>query len=177
MEAIVPLTLDTPRLALRPFEERDCDALHEMFSDRACVQYTIEQTLAHWQTWRALASYLGHWQLRGFGPYAVVEKSSGSMVGPVGLWFPIEWPEPEIKWSLTRRFWGFGFASEAAAAVRDMAAAVLHRTRLISVIRPGNVRSQAVARRLGGVYEKQIPFRGDVADVFAYDLAGATSAA
>jgi RimJ/RimL family protein N-acetyltransferase len=58
-----------------------------------------------------------------------------------------------------------------------MAAAVLHRTRLISVIRPGNVRSQAVARRLGGVYEKQIPFRGDVADVFAYDLAGATSAA
>src|SRR5689334_19387454 len=141
-----------------------------MFSDETCVQYTIEQTLAHWQTWRALASYLGHWQLRGFGPYAVVERSSGAMVGPVGLWFPIEWPEPEIKWSLARRFWGFGFATEAGAAVRDMAAAVLRRTRLISVIRPGNVRSQAVARRLGGVHEKNIPFRGGVAEVYAYDL-------
>ena len=61
-------------------------------------------------------------------------------------------------------------ATEAAMAVRDMAAAVLHRTRLISVIRPGNVRSQAVARRLGGVYEKNIPFRGSVAEVYAYEL-------
>ena len=54
-----------------------------------------------------------------------------------------------------------------------MAAAVLHRTRLVSVIRPGNVRSRAVARRLGGVYEKDIPFRGGVAELYAYDLARA----
>ena len=171
MKPIVPLTLETPRLRLRPFEEHDCDALHEMFSDEACVQYTIETPLAHWQTWRALASYLGHWQLRGYGPYAVVDKATGAMVGPVGLWFPIEWPEPEIKWSLARRFWGFGFATEAATAVREMAAAILHRERLISVIRPGNVRSQAVARKLGGAYEKTIPFRGGKAEVYAYDLA------
>jgi RimJ/RimL family protein N-acetyltransferase len=170
MQPIVPLTLETPRLTLRGFEERDCDALHEMFSDEFCVKYTIEQRLAHWQTWRSLAAYIGHSQLRGYGPYAVVEKATGSMVGPVGLWFPIEWPEPEIKWSLTRRFWGCGFATEAAAAVQDMAAAVLRRTRLISVIRPENTRSKAVARRLGGTYEKTIPFRGGEADVFAYHL-------
>jgi RimJ/RimL family protein N-acetyltransferase len=94
------------------------------------------------------------------------------MMGPVGLWFPIEWPEPEIKWSLARRFWGFGFATEAATAVRDMAAVVLRRSRLVSVIRPENTRSQAVARRLGGVYEKTILFRGGMADVYAYDLRG-----
>jgi RimJ/RimL family protein N-acetyltransferase len=170
LEPIVPLTLETPRLLLRPFEERHCDSLHEMFSDEECVKYTIEQTLAHWQTWRSLAAYLGHWQLRGYGPYAVVEKSTNAMIGPVGLWFPVEWPEPEIKWSLARRFWGFGFASEAAAAVRDMAATVLGRTRLVSVIRPGNTRSQAVARRLGGKLEKTIPFRGGLADLYAYDL-------
>jgi RimJ/RimL family protein N-acetyltransferase len=173
MHSVVPLALETPRLVLRPFEENDCDALHEMFSDEACVEFTVGQTLAHWQTWRSLAAYLGHWQLRGYGPYAVVEKATGSMVGPVGLWFPIEWPEPEIKWSLSRRFWGFGYATEAAAAVRDMAASVLRRARLISVIRPGNTRSQAVARRLGGTFEKTIPFRGGVADVYAYALAAA----
>jgi hypothetical protein len=94
------------------------------------------------------------------------------MMGPVGLWFPIEWPEPEIKWSLARRFWGFGFATEAATAVRDMAAVVLRRSRLVSVIRPENTRSQAVARRLGGVYEKPIPFRAGMADIYAYDLRG-----
>jgi RimJ/RimL family protein N-acetyltransferase len=172
MDPIVPIELVTPRLVLRPFEEQDCEALHEMFSDDECVRYTVEQPLAHWQTWRMLASYLGHWQLRGYGPYAVVEKMTGSMVGPVGLWFPVEWPEPEIEWSLTRRFWGSGFATEAAKTVRDMAATVLQRTRLISVIRPGNTRSKAVARRIGGVYEKTIPFRGGTAEVHAYDLVG-----
>jgi RimJ/RimL family protein N-acetyltransferase len=170
VDPIVPLTLETPRLLLRPFEERDCESLHEMLGDEQCVQYTLERPLAHWETWRCLAAYLGHWQLRGYGPYAVVAKSTESMIGPVGLWFPVEWPEPEIKWSLARRFWGEGFATEAATAVRDMAFAVLGRTRLVSVIRPGNTRSLAVARRLRGRYEKTIPFRGGVADVYAYGL-------
>jgi RimJ/RimL family protein N-acetyltransferase len=170
LDPIVPLTLETPRLVLRTFEERDCDALQEMFGDEDCVRYTIAQPLAPWQTWRALASYVGHWQLRGYGPYAVVEKATGSMLGPVGLWFPSEWPEPEIKWSLAKRFWGLGFATEAAVAVRNMAAGTLNRARLISLVRPGNTRSASVARRLGGVLEKTIPFRGDVAAVYAYDL-------
>jgi RimJ/RimL family protein N-acetyltransferase len=177
LDPIVPLTLETPRLVLRTFEERDCDALHEMFGDQDCVRYTIEQPLAHWQTWRALASYVGHWQLRGYGPYAVVEKATGFMLGPVGLWFPSEWPEPEIKWSLTKRFWGRGFATEAAMAVRNMAGAALRRARLISVIRPGNTRSASVAGRLGGVLEKTIPFRGDLAAVYAYDLKAPPSVA
>lgn len=170
MNPIVPVVLGTPRLRLRLFEEYDCDALHEMLRDKACVRYTIEQPLAPWQTWRALAAYLGHWHLRGYGPYAVVEKATGTMLSPVGLWFPIEWPEPEIKWSLTRRFWGRGFATEAATAVRDMAAVVLGRTRLISVICPENTPSRAVALRVGGVHEKAMPFRGGLDDVFAYDL-------
>jgi RimJ/RimL family protein N-acetyltransferase len=170
VDPTVPLTLETPRLVLRPFEERDCDSLHEMFGDAQCVQYTLERPLAHWETWRCLAAYVGRWQLRGYGPYAVVAKSTGSMIGPVGLWFPVEWPEPEIKWSLARRFWGEGFATEAAMAVRDMAFSVLRCTRLVSVIRPGNTRSKAVARRLGGHNEKTIPFRGGLANVYAYGL-------
>ena len=68
-----------------------------------------------------LAYYVGHWSMRGYGPYAVVEKASGELVGTVGLWFPGEWPEPELKWALRRRFWGKGYATEAANGVRDMA--------------------------------------------------------
>lgn len=92
------------------------------------------------------------------------------MMGAVGLWFPGEWPEPEIKWSLARRFWGNGFATEAAFAIREMIARHLRWTRVISVILPENERSKAVARRLGGTYEKTIPFRDTMADVFLYDL-------
>jgi RimJ/RimL family protein N-acetyltransferase len=168
--ALVPALLDTSRLALRMFEEADWDALHEIFRDEECVRYTIGSPLVQWQTWRTLASYIGHWHLRGYGPYAVVERSTGAMIGPVGLWCPGEWPEPEIKWSLARRFWGNGYASEAAAAVKAMAVHTLGWRRLISLIVPENVRSKAVALRLGGRYEKTIPFRGGAAEIFVYDL-------
>ena len=167
---LVPETLETPRLTLRMFEETDWDDLCEMFRDEECVRYTVGSPLTSWQTWRSLATYIGHWQLRGYGPYAVVDKSSAAMMGVVGLWFPGEWPEPEIKWSLTRRFWGKGFATEAAAAVRDMAATRLKWTRLASVILPENERSKAVARKIGGRHEKTFAFRETVADLFVYDL-------
>ena len=156
------------------FEEADWDALLEMFQDPECVRYTIGAPLNRWQTWRALAAYVGHWQLRGYGPYAVVDRSSATMMGAVGLWFPGEWPEPEIKWSLARRFWGRGFAAEAATAVRDMATRHLRWRRLVSLILPENQRSKAVATRIGGHFEKTIPFRDGVADMFAYELAGRT---
>ena len=166
--ANIPTLLETSRLVLRQFEERDWDDLHRMFEDEECVRYTIKTPLTHWQTWRMLAGYVGHWSMRGYGPYAVVEKSSGKMMGPVGLWYPGDWPEPEIKWSLSREYWGKGYASEAALAVKTMAFRTLKRDRLISLILPENEASKRLAKRLGGIYEKTIPFRDGLAEIYVY---------
>jgi RimJ/RimL family protein N-acetyltransferase len=43
-------------------------------------------------------------------------------------------------------------------------------TRLISLILPGNHASQAVAKRIGGVLEKTIPFRDGTAEIYVYPL-------
>jgi RimJ/RimL family protein N-acetyltransferase len=59
---------------LRKFEEEDWDALHSIFEDEECVRYTIGAPLKRWQTWRTLAGYIGHWELRGYGPYALVSR-------------------------------------------------------------------------------------------------------
>jgi hypothetical protein len=47
-----------------------------------------------------MACLLGHWYLRGYGPYAVGEKSSSRVLGSVGLFYPNDWPEPEITRNL-----------------------------------------------------------------------------
>jgi RimJ/RimL family protein N-acetyltransferase len=99
------------------FKDSDWKPLCQLFSDEECVRYTIQTILPDWQTWRTLASYVGHWKLRGFGPYAVVERATESMLGPIGLWYPGDWPEPEVKWALVRNAWGKGYATEAASAV------------------------------------------------------------
>jgi RimJ/RimL family protein N-acetyltransferase len=152
------------------FIEDDWQPLSEMFADEECVRYTIGTPQPDWWTWRYLATYLGHWQLRGYGPYAVVEKASGQLIGPIGLWYPGDWPEPEIKWSIRKKFWGQGFAQEAAKAVKAMAAKELKWHRLISQIDVDNKRSIDLAKRIGGIYEKTVPFRNRFANIYAYSL-------
>ena len=166
----VPEILKTSRLKLRMFSESDWQALCELFHDEESVRYTIKTPLENWQTWRMLACYIGHWKIRGYGPYAVIEKNEGELVGAVGLWFPGEWPEPELKWALRKCFWGYGYATEAATEVRDMVKRDLKWTRLISLIFQGNLRSIAVAKRLGAKFEKTVPFRDSAADIFVHNL-------
>ena len=96
LKFLIPETVETPRLQLRTFTDADWEPLCQMLRDEECVRYTTKTPLTEWQTWRWMAGYLGHWLLRGYGPYAVVEKKSGHMIGPVGLWYPGDWPEPEI---------------------------------------------------------------------------------
>lgn len=127
--------LNTSRLHLRMFLETDWGPLCSIFSDPECVRYTRGKPEADWETWRRLASYLGHWSLRGYGPYAVVEKSSKLLIGVAGLWYPGDWTEPEIQWSLMQAAWGQGFATEAATAIKSMAAQQLKWTRLMSLLK------------------------------------------
>lgn len=159
MNFLVPTKLETNRLLLRTFQNEDWKALHRYYSDESCMKYTIGRTLTEGETWRTMSSMIGHWQLRGYGPYAVEEKASGNVVGVVGLWYPNDWPEPEIKWGLAPQVWGKGFASEAARAVKDMAFDALENCKLISLIIAENQNSIKVAMAVGATLEKEITFR------------------
>jgi len=142
--------LETERLVLRMFRESDTDAYAEMVSDPEVRRFLgggkpVERA----EAWRNMAMILGHWHLRGYGMWAVEERASGEMVGRVGCWRPEGWPGLEVGWTLRRRFWGRGYATEAARASIDYAFKALGQTRVISLIDPDNVNSIRVAERLG----------------------------
>ena len=169
MNYLIPERIETQRLTLRTFREDDWIDLHGLYSDPECVEYTIGRTLTEGESWRTMAGMVGHWQLRGYGPYAVELKTTGRVVGPVGLWYPNDWPEPEIKWALSRSYWGHGYASEAARAVIKMAAKQVPDISPISLILPENERSRKLAIGLGAKFEKEMEFRGSVAQIFRHD--------
>jgi len=166
----VPVSIDTPRLTLRQFVAQDWRALHEHYSDLECTRFTFGRALTEGESWRAMASMVGHWQLRGYGPYAVVERASASVVGTVGLWYPNDWPEPEIKWALVRKAWGKGYAVEAARAVQPFAAAHFG-TPPISLIGEHNAASIKVAEAVGARLESQILFRGNPFRIYRHPRA------
>ncbi|MEM1112250.1 MAG: GNAT family N-acetyltransferase [Pseudomonadota bacterium] len=158
MELRVPEKLETERLWLRQFREPDWRDLHEYYSDESATSYTFGRKLSEADTWRILCGMLGHWAARGYGPYAVEEKASGVVLGTVGFWFPLDWPEPEIKWALAARHWGKGFAKEAALAVLAAGREHLRDIRLISMIHPENTPSIRLAEAMGARYEYSVDY-------------------
>ena len=169
MNYLIPEKTETQRLILRTFNEDDWVDLHRLYGDPECTRYTIQRTLTEGESWRTMAAMIGHWHIRGYGPYAVEDKASGKVMGGVGLWYPNDWPGPEIKWSLAREYWGRGYASEAARAVKKIAAEYMPETSLISLIFADNEASIRLAIAIGAKFEKEIEFRGQVAHIFRHD--------
>lgn len=165
-------TLETERLLLRQFCESDLDAYAEMSADTEVMRYLgTGQPLTRAEAWRSMATILGHWQLRGYGQWAVVEKASGAMIGRVGCWQPEGWIDFEVGWTLRRAFWGKGYATEAASASVDFAFETLNRPYLISLIVPENQRSIRVAERLGERYMGSGEVRGQTVSIYHLDRA------
>jgi RimJ/RimL family protein N-acetyltransferase len=143
--------LETERLILRPFAVGDFDAFAAMYADPRVAQFVTEdgKPLSRFAAWRAFAGIVGHWKLRGFGLFAVMERASGAFVGRIGPWEPEGWPDFEIGWALRPEYWGRGYATEAVKQCIDYAFTELDRDHISSFIAPENTRSIRVAERVG----------------------------
>lgn len=153
----MPQTIATPRLMLTQWRADHFEVVAAYNADAQSTRYT-GGVLSREDAWRGLAEMIGHWALRGFGLYAV-EEPSGALIGGVGLYFPEGWPALELGFDLMPPARGKGYATEAAAAVRDRAAAN-GLTELSSLIHPENRASIAVAERLGAVHDGMLDVRG-----------------
>ena len=92
--------------------------------------------------------------------WACEAADSGTFMGTVGMFRPLDWPEPELAYALDQPFWAQGFATEAARAARDWMFANFPLGRFASFIRPENEPSKRVVERLGAVCEGTVDVRG-----------------
>lgn len=159
--------IETARLLLREQTEADLAALLAVVGDEITMRYyprpfTAEEALS-WirRNIRRYADY-------GFGLWAVVVRETGQMVGQVGL-APQRVDgreEIEVGWQINRRVWRRGYATEAARAARDWAFANTGLDHLISLIRPINEASAAVAAKLGMRPDRETIYAGLPHDVW-----------
>jgi RimJ/RimL family protein N-acetyltransferase len=174
--------LTTPRLLLRSWRDEDEAPMAAINSDPEVMRMLNRAVDA-----KAHAGFIdrarGHWAEHGFGWFAVEGREGdlgGELIGFVGVAYPTFLPElaerPELGWRLAPRAWGRGLATEAARAAAGDAFGRLGLPELISIIHPGNGRSQRVATKLGMAIERQVdnPVRGERVDVWA--LAAGTRA-
>lgn len=110
------------------------------------------------KAWRIFAIIAGHWTIRGYGSFIYADRETGKPMGSAGPWFPGNWPERELGWTV----WdpadeGRGLAHEAMVAVRDHVYGTLGWDTAVSYIAHGNARSRALAERLGCTLDETAP--------------------
>ena len=168
--------LTTQRLLLRHFHIVDAEPMVRVFGDPEVMRFGDGVQTREWVVnWlhTCLERYHRTW---GFGPYAVVEKSSQHVIGYCGLFFLPDvagQPEVEIGYRLSRSTWGQGYATEAAQAIRDFAFTTLGMKRLIAIIDPSNLASIRVAEKTGMRYEKDVMFEGYTHPDYVYAISRA----
>ena len=140
-------TIETERLILRGWREDDLDAYAAMMADPEVMRF-LGGASSRSDAWRGMATVIGHWELRGFGLWAVERKRDGVLIGRVGVQYPEGWPSTEVAWTLGRPYWGHGYATEAAKASLDYGFRTTRLPKLISLIDPENHGSRRVAERL-----------------------------
>jgi RimJ/RimL family protein N-acetyltransferase len=155
-------TLETERLRLRPFRRSDFEDYAALNADPEVLHYlgSGSQVWDRGRSWRHLAFLIGHWQLGGAGMWALEHRETGAFMGSVGFSTPDGWPGFELAWKLARRWWGHGYATEAARAALAHAFTVLERDHVISLIQPENRASIRVAEKIGERLEGRIDHGG-----------------
>lgn len=140
--------IETERLILRRPEPGDLEGFIEFSGDPHTMRF-LGGERGPSDAWQDLAKLMGAWELCPAAMFSVVERDSGKWVGRLGPWEPYGWPVKEVGWGVLRRFEGKGYAFEATVAAMDFAFRDLGWERVDHLIEEGNVRSAALAERLG----------------------------
>jgi len=147
--------LETDRLLLRDFRESDAVVQRALWEERDARVPPHRRIDAEGRpTVADLAARIASQP----GLLAIELRSTGEMIGYCGL-IPREGSdEPELAFELLQRFWGHGYATEAARAI--IGSVTGHR-RLWAGVREWNTASRRVLEKLGFVETGQLA-RDDV---------------
>lgn len=128
---------------------KDLDVMAELLGDAEVMRFypapkTRDEAVA-WIEWNQ-RNYAVH----GYGLW-IIETHDGEFVGDCGL----TWQEVngvlklEVGYHVGTRWQGRGFATEAAAACRDLAIVRIAADELVAIIHPENRASERVAEKIG----------------------------
>jgi RimJ/RimL family protein N-acetyltransferase len=101
----------------------------------------------------------------GFGLYVTERKADGVPIGICGLLKRESLEDVDLGFANLPRFWGKGYAYEAALAVMAYGRSVFGLKRIVAVTSPGNDPSVKLLEKLGFRFERLVRLSEDSADV------------
>jgi RimJ/RimL family protein N-acetyltransferase len=162
--------IETNRLILRPFEPSDAEAAFGWFGDSVVMRFTptgpdksTEETKAR------LVSYAKHQLVHGFSKWLVLDRDSGVAIGDSGLLVLQDYSWVDLGFRFAQRYWGRGFATEAAFAWVGAAFDEFRVGQLGAFVNPQNIASIRVLEKVGFHAERRDMVMGMDSIVFSLD--------
>ncbi|MBX2805587.1 MAG: GNAT family N-acetyltransferase [Hyphomicrobiales bacterium] len=170
--------LTTERTILRPHKLDDFPDMAAMWADPEVVRHISGKPSTETETWFRLLRYAGHWDLLGYGYWAVTDRASGAFLGEAGLADyrrdiePDFRGAPEAGWVMATASHGRGLAREAVTAILAWADENLSAIRTVCMISPEHDASLRLAKDVGYVNACQAKYMGS--DVVVLERARST---
>ena len=150
------IVLQTLRLYLRKIRMADRPAIGSILQD-AEVMYAWEHAFSDDEVTDWMEQNLMRYDRDGYSYWAVMEKSTGDLVGLCGLLAEKAGDESDlgVGYIFGKKYWHRGYAQESASACVDYAFRTLGAGHVTAQIRPNNLPSVKVAERLGMTVRSQ----------------------
>ena len=167
MTASDSVTLETPRLRLRPHRANDFDSYARMCAEPAVVRFIGGKPISREAAWTRFLRQIGLWRLLGFGFFALEDRETGAFVGEAGFHDMRREITPSIEgaleagWALVPAMHGRGLAAEAMRAAIAWADRAHPGPRMTCIIQVGHAASLRVAAKLGFTPYAETAYHGD----------------
>lgn len=153
MSRAVP-TINTHRLTLRSMRAEDFGRFAQIWSMPEVVEHINGEPWPASKAWDAFLRNAGHWQITGFGQWAVQRHRAADFSGQVGFFHGKRGLGddfdrfPEAAWVLCPDAQRQGLGMEAAQAAHDWFDRVITGP-LVCMIAPAHERSMKIAEAMG----------------------------
>jgi [ribosomal protein S5]-alanine N-acetyltransferase len=162
------MKIETSRLILREFDRSDLPSLTPILADPQVMKFSTMGIHSISQTEKAIDNFIDSYKRFGFGLWAVILKESDLLIGYCGLAIDRidDKDEPEVGYRLDSKFWGKGFATEAALASIEYGFDRIELPYILGAAQRQNIASVRVLEKIGMTFEKETIFRGVAMDVY-----------
>jgi RimJ/RimL family protein N-acetyltransferase len=154
--------LETKRLTLRPLRTDDADFMLELMNEPAFIRNVADRGIRNradataYIEEKILPSYANF----NFGFYRVDLKETSAPIGICGLVKRETLQDVDVGFSILERYWGNGYAFEAAAAMMEYGRTILGLARIVGVTARGNLASIGLLEKLGLKFQRKIHLPG-----------------
>lgn len=149
------MQIRTERLLLQPLSMDDLAAAHEYVSDPQNANYMVDFPNADLpETQRYIQKAVDEWKKDSPNFYEFSVTLEGRHIGMVSLYLNAAHTEGELGWIIHKDYWGNGYITEAALAVKEFAANGLRLKRLVAHCDSRNIASYRVMEKIGLALER-----------------------